>query len=88
MKFNIKNLLKIIKKNAEISFFILTLLVAIISTQFYNNQKELTSIIEESCVNPGKYIEMGKKAQEYYRSNATIKHMAQGFIDAIQYTLK
>ena len=56
--------------------------------QFYNNQKELTSIIEETCINPGKYIEMGKKAQEYYRSNATIKHMAQGFIDAIQYTLK
>ena len=43
MKFNIKNLLKIIKKNAEISFFILTLLVAIISTQFYNNQKKIIS---------------------------------------------
>jgi len=32
-----------VKKNAEISFFILTLLVAIISTQFYNNQKKIIS---------------------------------------------
>ena len=43
MKFNIKILLKIVKKNAEISFFILTLLMAIISTQFYNNQKKIIS---------------------------------------------
>ena len=43
MIFNIKILLKIVKKNAEISFFILTLLVAIISTQFYNNQKKIIS---------------------------------------------
>ena len=43
MKFNIKILLKIVKKNAEISFFILTLIVAIISTQFYNNQKKIIS---------------------------------------------
>ena len=43
MKFNIKNLFKILKKNAEISFFILTLLIAIISTQFYNNQKKIIS---------------------------------------------
>jgi murein DD-endopeptidase MepM/ murein hydrolase activator NlpD len=43
MKFNIKNLLKILGQNAEISFFALTLVVAIISTQFYNNQKKIIS---------------------------------------------
>ena len=43
MKFNLKNLIRILGKNAEISFFALTLIVAIISTQFYNNQKKIIS---------------------------------------------
>ena len=43
MKFNIKNLLKVFKKNSAATFFVLTLLLAIISTQFYNNQKKIIS---------------------------------------------
>lgn len=54
----------------------------------YNTQEELISIIEDAHKNPENYITMGIKAQKYYLSNSTPKHMAQGFIDAIKYVLR
>lgn len=53
----------------------------------YNTQEELVSIIEDAYKNPETYLTMGNNAQKYYMSNTTIKHMAQGFIDAISYVL-
>ena len=54
----------------------------------YAKDEELTSIISDACLNPQKYVEMGLKAKEYYDNNATIKHMAQGAMDAFEYVLK
>ena len=53
----------------------------------YNNFEELVLIIEDAYNNPETYIKMGINAQKYYQSNTTTKHMAQGFIDAINYVL-
>jgi glycosyltransferase involved in cell wall biosynthesis len=54
---------------------------------FYKTRRELVNIIEDAYKNPESYIIMGMNAQRYYTSNATTKHMAQGFIDAIKYVL-
>ena len=54
----------------------------------YDMDEELTSIIEDTCKNPQKYIEMGIAAKDYYDNHATIKHMAQGAMDAFEYALK
>ena len=53
----------------------------------YEKDEELTSIIEDACKNPQKYIEMGVAAKDYYDNHATIKHMAQGAMEAFEYTL-
>ena len=53
----------------------------------YNTHEELVYIIQDAYKNPQKYITMGINARKYYNSNATIKHMAHGFIDAIHYVL-
>lgn len=54
----------------------------------YDKDEELTSIIEDTCKNPQKYIDMGMAAKDYYDNHATIKHMAQGAMDAFEYALK
>lgn len=54
----------------------------------YSDDEELTSIIADACFNPKKYVEMGIKAKEYYVNHATIKHMAQGAMEAFEYVLK
>lgn len=53
----------------------------------YDEDKELTCIIEDACDNPDKYVQMGIAAKNYYDNNATIKHMAQGAIDACNFVL-
>jgi hypothetical protein len=53
----------------------------------YETKSDLTSIIEDSYKNPAFYIKMGKMAKEYYLSNATPNHMAQGFFNAINYAI-
>ena len=55
---------------------------------FYNTREELVTIIADAYKNPDSYITMGINAQKYYTSNATTRHMAQGFIDAINYVLR
>lgn len=54
----------------------------------YNSKEELVFIIEDAYKNPELYIDMGINAQKYYNDNATVRHMAQGFIDAINYVLR
>lgn len=53
----------------------------------YESDDDLPNIMTDAIKNRQKYIEMGKKAMDYYYNNATIKHMAQGAIDAIEYAL-
>jgi glycosyltransferase involved in cell wall biosynthesis len=53
----------------------------------YDDDDDLTAIIEDACVNPYKYVRMGLLAKEYYDNNATIKHMAQGAINALTFVL-
>lgn len=47
--------------------------------------KDLLSIVKDISEHPVKYIDMGKKAKEFYDSNRTPIHVAQGFWDAILY---
>ena len=54
----------------------------------YERDENLIHILSDACQNPQKYVEMGMKAKEYYDNNATIKHMAQGAMDAFEYVLK
>mgnify|MGYP006118466939 FL=1 len=54
----------------------------------YNSPEELVDIISNSFLNKQEYIEMGRNAKEYYMSNATPKHMVNGFIEAINYSTK
>lgn len=53
----------------------------------YEYDSELIRIMENAITNPHKYIEMGEKAKAYYDNNATVKHMAQGAIDAFNFVL-
>lgn len=46
---------------------------------------QIEDIILDSAENKQKYIEMGKKAKEYYKVNRTVDKMVSGFIDAINY---
>lgn len=41
----------------------------------------------EAITNRSKFLEMGVNARNYYINKATPIHMAQGFIDAINYAL-
>jgi len=54
---------------------------------FYNAKEELVDIIEDVYENPTKYISMGENAYDYYHDNCTPDLMAQGVIDAVEFTL-
>lgn len=54
----------------------------------YEKDEDLVSILEDACRNAQKYIDMGTKAKEYYNRYATIRHMAQGALDAFEYVLE
>lgn len=51
----------------------------------YSKDVELVDIMKDAVQNREKYLEMGRKAKEYYNSCATIKHMAKGAMDAFNY---
>lgn len=53
----------------------------------YQEDEELVKILTDASRNPDKYIEMGRKAKDYYEHNATIKHMANGAMEAFKYAL-
>lgn len=52
-----------------------------------DSEKDLQSVVKDIAENPEKYITMGKKAKNFYDNNRTPMHMAQGFLDAIQYVM-
>ena len=51
MIFSSKKVIKLLKKNFEISFFFLLLVISVISTTFYNNKKELTNENYKDVIN-------------------------------------
>lgn len=46
---------------------------------------DLTKVLSDIASNKSRYLEMGTKARKYYVENATPRHQAQGFIDAINF---
>lgn len=54
----------------------------------YQNDGELSKILVDASQHSEKYIEMGRKAKEYYDNNATIAHMANGAMAAFEFALK
>jgi glycosyltransferase involved in cell wall biosynthesis len=53
-----------------------------------DNEKQLPDVIRDISENKEKYIEMGRKAQEYYNENRTPQHMANGMWNAVKYALE
>lgn len=53
----------------------------------YENDEDLLTILLDASKNPLKYIEMGKRAKDYYDSNATVRHRAEGAMRAFAYVL-
>ena len=53
----------------------------------YQSDKDLIDILVDAINNQQKYIEMGQMAKNYYDNNATIRHMANGAIQAFNYAL-
>lgn len=53
----------------------------------YQKDEDLVNIIVDVINNPLKYIEMGNKAKDYYNTNATIQHMVDGIMAAIDYAV-
>lgn len=53
----------------------------------YEKDSDLLQIMKNAINNPKKYIDMGKKAKEYYNMYATPECMAKGAMDAINYAL-
>ena len=70
MIFNLKNFLKIVKKNNELVFLILLIFTAVVSTQFYNHQKQITNKSYKSVIN-NVYFE---KSMEHIFNNLTPRY--------------
>jgi glycosyltransferase involved in cell wall biosynthesis len=49
---------------------------------------QMTNIICDSSRNRDFYIEMGRKAKQFYDNNRTIPHMVNGFLNAITFVTK
>ncbi len=54
----------------------------------FNEDSELVEILVDVAQNREKYLEMGQKAKHFYNTQRTPQNMANGFIDAVHYTLK
>lgn len=52
------------------------------------SDSELTDVVRDIAGNPAKYIEMGRKAKEFYDNNRTPKHMAEGLWKAVRFALE
>lgn len=53
----------------------------------YEDDRQLPEIMKEALQNRERFLEMGQKAIDYYYQHATINHMSQGAIDAINFVL-
>lgn len=54
----------------------------------YNDDHDLKEIIIDTTKCPSKYIEMGRKAREYYYNCITPQHMANAAKEAIKFVMK
>lgn len=54
----------------------------------FEKDEQLVDIIVDIAENRTKYLDMGKNCREYYVTKRTPKNMAQGFIDAVEFSLK
>mgnify|MGYP000150298577 CR=1 FL=1 len=55
---------------------------------FYDKEEQLTQIIIKAYRKPEFFIEMGKRARDYYTSTTTIQNMADNVVNAINFSLK
>lgn len=46
---------------------------------------EMTTVLRECAENAEEYLTMGRNAKTFYEENRTVKHMVNGFLDAIAY---
>ena len=51
-------------------------------------ESKIIDVIRDIAINKDKYIEMGKKAQEFYKGNRTPRHMANGLWNAVKYAME
>lgn len=54
----------------------------------FNNDSELAQILVDIADNREKYLKMGQNAKNFYDTERSPQNMADGFIDAVHYTLK
>ena len=52
-----------------------------------NDNSELKNVILDIANNKNKYVKLGENAYSYYWNNRTPEIMANGIIDAIEYSL-
>lgn len=53
----------------------------------YDSNDDLPAIMADAIKHRSKYLDMGRLALDYYQSSATVEHMAQGALDAIDFVL-
>ena len=54
----------------------------------FNKDEDLTEILVDIAKDKEKYLRMGQNAKRFYDTKRTPQDMANGFIDAVNYTLK
>lgn len=52
-----------------------------------DDDQDLSHVIKDININPGKYVKMGENAYNYYWESRTPEHMADGIADAVDYVL-
>lgn len=53
-----------------------------------DDESQLAEVIRDIAMHKEKYLEMGRKAQEFYNENRTPQHMADGLWNAVKYALE
>lgn len=53
-----------------------------------DDDSQLTKVIQDIAMNKEKYLEMGRKAQEFYNESRTPQHMADGLWNAVKYAME
>lgn len=53
-----------------------------------DDESQLTEVIRDIAMHRDKYLEMGRKAQEFYNEYRTPQHMADGLWNAVKYAME
>lgn len=53
-----------------------------------NDESQLTDVIKDIVMHKEKYIDMGRKAQQFYNENRTPQHMANGLWNSVKYAIE